>query len=65
MATKPPADPQSCASCRHFLANTADQFGYCRRYPPVASTQDGAHVTLWPAVTSNLFCGEYDRALNS
>lgn len=59
------ADPQTCGSCRYYHGNRADEYGYCRRFPPVASIQDGAAVTLWPVVTLPNWCGEFDRKLNS
>lgn len=61
----PPADPENCGTCRYFLGNRADEFGYCRRLPPVASIQDGAAVTLWPVVNTSIWCGEFGRILNS
>jgi hypothetical protein len=62
---KPSPDPQSCASCRHFLANPADEYGYCRRYPPTMSIESGASTVVWPILTASDLCGEYARQLNS
>lgn len=61
MPKKPSPDPQTCTSCRFFLANTADEYGYCRRFPPVPSIQDGAHLILWPVTTASDWCGEFSR----
>lgn len=61
MKKKQPADPQNCGACRFFLANAADQYGYCRRFPPVPAMQDGGQVTLIPVVTAANWCGEFAR----
>lgn len=65
MAKKPAPDPQSCGTCRHFQQNEKDEFGYCRRYPPVPNIEDGATVTSWPVLHASDLCGEFSRKLNS
>lgn len=61
----PPPEPESCGSCKFHLKNDADEYGYCRRNPPTASSDEGAAVTLWPVVTINEWCGGVARKLNS
>ncbi|HEY0063161.1 MAG TPA: high-potential iron-sulfur protein [Telluria sp.] len=63
MAKKLPPDPQSCESCRFFLANKTDEFGFCRRYPPKAvQADDGTETTLSaPTASTSDWCGEYQR----
>ena len=65
MAKKPAPDPQSCESCKHFLKNAADDYGYCRRFPPVPTVDDGATVTAWPVLHASELCGEFGCKLNS
>jgi hypothetical protein len=61
----PPADPQTCGSCRFFLANQVNEYGQCRRFPPATSVQDGAAVTLWPVVAASDWCGDFAHVLHS
>lgn len=65
MAKKPAPDPQSCEGCKHFLQNEKDEFGYCRRYPPVPTVDDGVTVTAWLVLHASDLCGEFSRKLNS
>lgn len=61
MAKKPPADPQSCESCRFFLGNKTDDAGYCRRYPPTPIADDEGIASVVAVTTSADWCGEYVR----
>jgi len=60
MAKKiPPADPQTCASCKFFQGNKIDEFGFCRRYPPVSVVDDEGGAWTIPVTTEDEYCGEF------
>jgi hypothetical protein len=58
-------EPEACAGCRHYLANRENEYGYCRRFPPIPASQDGNYATLWPVTRATEWCGEFSRQLNS
>lgn len=66
MTKKPPADPQSCASCAFFTpVKPGDLVGECRRYPPTPVSDEGMAVCICPQMGVSDWCGEYRRKLNS
>lgn len=66
MPKKPaPADPQSCGTCRCFLAAPGAQQGACKRYPPVPVVVADAITFACPVVDRDDICGEYARRLQS
>ena len=58
---KPAPDPQSCASCKFFQGNQDDEYGYCRRFPPVPIVVDDAPTSIQPTTIDSEYCGEYVR----
>jgi hypothetical protein len=65
MAKKPPADPQSCESCRFFLANQSDEHGYCRRLPPALIVINDEAYSEQPTTSAPDWCGCWERKLKS
>lgn len=61
MPKKPPADPQSCQSCRFFLANETDENGYCRRNPPEIFVANDELFSDQPTTSADRWCGQYER----
>lgn len=71
-ATAKPLDKPSCENCVHMSISLADKNSagqmICRSRPPVPGvvsvpTQQGLSVqvlTLWPVISKNDICGEYD-----
>lgn len=59
MAKKAPADPQSCASCRCFVAEHRAEVGYCKRFPPVPIVNADELRCAYPAVSPDDICGEF------
>lgn len=55
-------DSPECGNCRFFLAEDKGDSGECRRYPPVPLIDEGEWVTIWPAIDSDDFCGEWKPA---
>lgn len=58
---------ESCKTCRfyqpHKKGNGADlEVGFCRRYAPrhVSGVGTGYEEILWPTVTEDDWCGEYE-----
>lgn len=54
---KPIADPQSCASCRVWVAQPGDAAGECKRFPPVPIVVDDALACVFPVVNHDDICG--------
>lgn len=68
MPKKPAApEPESCGSCRYFLSNKEDEYGFCRRGPPSVfpDPEDGSPIVLWRIVATPEWCGEFSRKLDS
>jgi hypothetical protein len=55
----------ACESCRYFKA--LDSHNECRRNPPavVLDMTDGGHVTMFPMVGPDEWCGCWAPKLNS
>jgi hypothetical protein len=64
MAKKPPADPQSCASCKFFQPNQYDDAGWCRRFPPVPVATETGIASAQASTSDGEWCGEYSRKLH-
>lgn len=58
-------DPESCGHCKHFHRNEHDEYGYCRRFPPVVTHNGEGLESTSPVVESSDICGEFKRRLNS
>lgn len=58
-------DPETCEHCKHFVGNEDDQYGYCKRFPPVAVVDEGSQEWSQPVVMESETCGEFKRRLNS
>lgn len=65
MPKKPPVDPQSCASCRCYVADPGDEVGFCKRYPPVALVVTDEIRCAYPVVSLDDICGEFAQRLQS
>lgn len=62
MPKKPaPEDAEKCGTCKFFLANATDSYGYCRRFPPVFVTDQEVATWSQPPVDSSEYCGEFRR----
>lgn len=54
----------NCETCRFFLARTAMDTGYCRRFPPVPmyahdNPPNQRVINNFPLVLKTAWCGEY------
>ena len=51
---------EACKHCKFFLSNVTDEYGFCRRFPPVViGREDGDQESIQPTVTDNEYCGEF------
>jgi hypothetical protein len=62
---KPQPEKESCESCRFYLPNKDDPYGYCRRYPPTFVTTDEGGGFMDPSTEDSDWCGEFSRKLQS
>jgi hypothetical protein len=54
----------SCASCRFSAPKLLDDDApvlECRRFPPTVLVLDATVVQLWPQMSAEDGCGEYER----
>jgi hypothetical protein len=67
MPKKPPQhEPEACGSCKFFQPNDHDEAGYCRRRPPTAIYEsDTTYQSVKVVTTTDEWCGEFSRRLQS
>ena len=65
MPKKPLIDPESCASCKCFLPNDKDEFGYCRKAPPTVVVHEESILYIQPSTSASDWCGGFVRLLHS
>jgi hypothetical protein len=58
-------EPESCATCKCFQPNAADDYGYCRRRPPTLVATEAGLISVQPSTVAHEWCGDFIRKLQS
>ena len=53
-----------CAGCEYYTAEPRADTGICRRYPPIAVTDDEGFGFTQPPVDADEWCGEFFRRVS-
>jgi hypothetical protein len=64
-AKKPSPDPQSCGSCRCWVADPGAPVGLCKRLPPVVLVVADEIVSAFPTTSRIDICGEFAIRYNA
>lgn len=58
-------DNMECQNCAFYVKDTNDEdFGFCKRYPPVYMGQQEDSWWSFPVLYSTDWCGEFQRGNN-